>query len=399
MKDYKEIENNIKRGAVMKKKVMILMGIMLLISGVIIGCGEASEENPNDPDQSQAENDDETSQQEMESSEDDIDETTNEESEVEEEVEEEVVLVDPASVQANELGQIMVLMYHHIDEPEDTWVRTPDNFRRDLQELYDRGYRPVSLADYATGNIEVEPGYKPVVFTFDDGRQNNFNMIENSSGEWDIDPDSAVGILMDFHEEHPDFPLEATFFINGGTPFGQEDLVEFKLNFIVDQGMDIGNHSYTHANFNNLTAEELQYQLGRLNNMVLGYLPDYEVNTLALPFGSRPQNEDLMKYLHQGEYDGVSYENVAILEVGWDPYHSPFHQDFNPLKIRRVRASEMDVDGVGIYDWLGHFESGARSPYVSDGSKGTISFPKELEDRLGDQNSNSKKLQPYESGE
>ncbi len=378
----------------MNKKRIILISIMLLITTIFIGCSENPEEEEMEQNQSQAA-DEGALDPDEESDEVESNETSEEESEEEDREE----LVDPASVSANELGQVMVLMYHHINEPEDTWVRTPDNFRRDLKELYDRGFRPVSLVDYATGNMEVEPGYKPVVFTFDDGRQNNFNMMENSDGEWEIDPDSAVGILVDFHEEHPDFPLEATFFINGGTPFGQEDLVEYKLNFIVDQGMDIGNHSYTHANFNDLTAEELQYQLGRLNNMVLEYLPDYEVNSLALPFGSRPQSEELMKYLHQGEYDGIDYENIAILEVGWDPYLSPFHQDFDPLKIRRVRASEMDVDGVGMYDWIGHFESGARTPYISDGSRETISYPEELEDRLSDTASDSKILQPYESGE
>lgn len=381
----------------MNKNRILIMGIILLFVIAFIGCGENSEKEISEQDKSQAV-EDQALDQEEKSEEEESNATSSEEIE-EGEDEEAVVLIDPASVSANELGQVMVLMYHHIDEPEDTWVRTPDNFRRDLQQLYDQGFRPVSLTDYATGNIEIEPGYKPVVLTFDDGRQNNFNMIENSNGDWDIDPDSAVGILTDFHKEHPDFPLEATFFINGGTPFGQEDLVEYKLNFIVDQGMDIGNHSYTHANFDDLTAEKLQYELGRLNNMVLEYLPDYEVNTLALPFGIRPQNEDLTKYLHQGEYDGISYENIAILEVGWDPYHSPFHQDFNPLKIRRVRASEMDVDGVGMYDWLGHFESGARTPYISDGSAKTISYPQELADRLGDKASDSKKLQPYESKE
>ncbi|NBG89492.1 polysaccharide deacetylase family protein [Isachenkonia alkalipeptolytica] len=376
----------------MNKKQVVLMGIMLLIAVAIIACDESAEEEGNVLDQSQEE---ETLDQEEESKEEEADELTEEKSE-DEKMEESV---DPALVKANELGEVMVLMYHHIDEPEDTWVRTPDNFRRDLQELYDRGFRPVSLEDYATGNIEIDPGYKPVVLTFDDGRQNNFNMIENSDGEWEIDSDSAVGILTDFHEEHPDFPLEATFFINGGTPFEQEGLVEYKLNYIVDQGMDIGNHSYTHANFNNLSAEKLQYELGRLNNMVLEYLPDYEMNTLALPFGSRPKDEELMDYLHQGEYDGIAYENIAVLEVGWDPYLSPFHENFNPLKIRRVRASEMDVDGVGIYDWLGHFESGARTPYVSDGSKETISYPSTFEDRIDHSYWEKKELRSYDPEE
>ncbi len=365
------------------------MAMILIIAVTFIGCGQENDQEVREHEHTQEE---EVSSSEEESLDEKGQEESSEEKKEKEPIEKQV---DPASVNANELGEVMVLMYHHIDEPEATWVRTPDNFRRDLQELYDRGFRPVSLEDYAKGNIEIEPGYKPVVLTFDDGRQNNFNMIENSAGEWEIDPDSAIGILTDFHEENPDFPLEATFFINGGTPFEQEGLVEYKLNYIVDQGMDIGNHSYTHANFNNLTAEELQYELGRLNNMVQEYLPEYEMNTLALPFGSRPKNEELMGYLHQGEYDGVPYENIAILEVGWDPYLSPFHKNFDPLKIRRVRASEMDVDGVGMYDWLGHFESGARTPYVSDGSRETISYPSSFEDRLDDRHREEKNLRSY----
>ena len=33
----------------------------------------------------------------------------------------------------NEAGKIMVLMYHNIGEPEAEWVRTPANFRKDLE--------------------------------------------------------------------------------------------------------------------------------------------------------------------------------------------------------------------------------------------------------------------------
>jgi len=31
----------------------------------------------------------------------------------------------------NELGQIMILMYHKIGSPESEWMRTPQNFRQD----------------------------------------------------------------------------------------------------------------------------------------------------------------------------------------------------------------------------------------------------------------------------
>ena len=32
----------------------------------------------------------------------------------------------------NELGRVMVLQYHRIDQPEERWTRTPENLRRDL---------------------------------------------------------------------------------------------------------------------------------------------------------------------------------------------------------------------------------------------------------------------------
>ncbi|SNS05827.1 Polysaccharide deacetylase [Anaerovirgula multivorans] len=290
--------------------------------------------------------------------------------------------IDLQALRPNEAGEIMVLMYHHIREPEAEWSRTPDNFRRDLQELYENGYRPISLVDYATGSINTEVGYTPVVLTLDDGNQNNFNMIQNNQGDWDIDPDSAVGILVDFHEKHPDFPLEATFFINGGTPFGQAEWVEYKLNYIVEKGMDIGNHTYTHINFTNTTAEKIQEELGRLNNFVKQYLPEYEVNTLALPFGSKPKDTSLAPFLVEGEYEGEKYQHIAILEVGWDPYKSPFDKAFDPSRIRRVRASETKVDGVGIYDWMKALDQGGRLRYISDGDANTVTVPEKYRDKL-----------------
>ena len=55
--------------------------------------------------------------------------------------------------EANELGRVMILEYHKIDTPEARWTRTPENFRRDLQRLWERGYRTVALNDYLDGKM------------------------------------------------------------------------------------------------------------------------------------------------------------------------------------------------------------------------------------------------------
>ena len=54
----------------------------------------------------------------------------------------------PESLPPNELGRVMILEYHKIDRPESRWTRTPENFRRDLQRLWEHGYRLVNLGDY-----------------------------------------------------------------------------------------------------------------------------------------------------------------------------------------------------------------------------------------------------------
>ena len=85
---------------------------------------------------------------------------------------------NPALVKANEAGQIMILEWHTIGEQEGRWARTYTNFRKDLEVLYEKGYRLVSLRDVVTNNIQIEAGYTPVVLTFDDGTEGHFRYIE-----------------------------------------------------------------------------------------------------------------------------------------------------------------------------------------------------------------------------
>ena len=284
------------------------------------------------------------------------------------------------SLAPNEAGQIMVLMYHNIGEPEDEWVRTPDNFRRDLEVLYEEGYRPIRLKDFVAGHITTEAGYTPVVITFDDANLNNFNVLEDGT----IDPDSAFGILKDFGRDHPDFPLHVSFFADGSNPFRQPELLEWKIEQILAAGMDIGNHTQGHQNMTHSTAEEVQFYIGAQARFLESLIddPDYRVNTLALTYGIRPRDESLHKYLESGVYEGFSYQNVAILNVGWNPAHSPFDDRFNPMSIPRIRASEMKVDNVGMYNYLEFFRNNPGQRFISDGQPDVITVPEHLADRI-----------------
>lgn len=295
-----------------------------------------------------------------------------------------------SELEVNESGEIMVLMYHNIGEEEATWTRTPDNLRRDLNTLYQKGFRAITLEDYVSGNITTSPGHTPVVITFDDGRENNFRYLE---GTTDIDPDCAVGILEEFKKTHPDFNMTATFFLNG-LAFGQKDQEKEKLDFLVQNGYSIGNHTLTHPSLRKLSAEEIQKEIATLKSRFETLCPQADIDTLALPFGEKPKGDDFV-YTYQGQYDNTSYENVAVLLVGWDPYLSPYDKNFDFANIHRVRASETNVDNVGLYNWLEAYDNGTKARYISDGNPNTIAVPTSKAEKINTEQFSEKTLLTY----
>lgn len=387
-----------------KHKVKIV--ILSLISALLVGCGGQAlflnndENHINNEEKIIGNEIDENKKTEEESKKDTDnkieEEKNNTESNENSNVESDESSID-LSLRPNEAGQIMVVMYHGIDEKEATWVRTPENFRKDLEELYNKGYRPISLSDFVNNNINVEAGFTPVVITFDDGNLNNFNIIgEDENKKPIIDPNCAVAILEEFNKNHPDFPLEVTFFLNGKNPFRQLEYIEYKLNYIIEKGMDIGNHTIGHNNLSKTNDKnKIQEYIGTEAKYLESFVKNYKVNTIALPFGGRPEDKDLNIYLSKGSYDGLEYENIAVLNVGWMPSVSPIDKKFNNNSIHRVRASEMNVDGVGMYDWMSVFEKHPERRFISDGNPSIITVPKKYEDKVDNNKINDKKLYIY----
>lgn len=310
--------------------------------------------------------------------------------------------VDLKALKVNELGKIMVLMYHGIGEKEDVWVRTPENFRKDLKTLYDNGYRAIGMKDYIEGNISTPPGTTPVILTFDDGLQGQFNVIEGEDG-FEVDPDSAVGILEEFNKEYPDFGLKATFYVFYPIPFRQEKWINTKFEYLIDKGMEIGNHGYSHENLRMdmntkepRNAQFIQKALGKNVKHTREILPDYNVDSLALPYGAFPKDTEMHKYVVKGDFEGIEYHHKAVLLVGANPARPSYHKNTDMAKVPRIRASEMETEGLGLYDWLDHFERNPEERYISDGNPQTISFPTELKEFLNMDAIGDKTIQPYE---
>ncbi len=286
-----------------------------------------------------------------------------------------LVTFEPAFEDGNELGKIMILEYHRIGYPETRYQRTPENFRADIQRLYEAGYTPVNFYDVLQGLSHLAAGQKPVVLTFDDSDISQFRVLDDNT----IDADSAVGILLDFHNQHPiAWPTRATFFVLGNDVgehvaiFGQSSRAKAKLQFLVDNGIEIGSHTVNHVDLSVATSERIYWELAVSKKVIEDLVPGYTVQTLSMPYGGFPDSLDFLK---SGNWEEYQYSYVGNVAAWGGPTVSPFDPTFEPYKVSRIEVTSESFD-----QWLTYFEQNPHEYYISDGDPSRVSTPETATD-------------------
>lgn len=288
-------------------------------------------------------------------------------------------LVDPASVRANELGVVPVMMYHRItDDVTGDYDTTPKDFRAQLQRMFSTGYRPVCTIDLVRGQLAVAAGYTPVVLSFDDGYANQFRL--SPTGQ--IDPDCGVAILLQVCAEFEHCPPAGSFNINR-YPFGLDtpSAQRAGLARLHKLGFEIANHTFDHDNLADLDSTGVQEDMVRLQRMVHAAVPGAQVATMALPFGVSPLRRVLAR---TGRWDGESYLNEGVLQVGANPSASPFSTSFDPGAVPRIRSMSADGGRLPLTAnyWLDALQADPSRRYISAGNPGHVTVPAALRHRL-----------------
>jgi peptidoglycan/xylan/chitin deacetylase (PgdA/CDA1 family) len=289
------------------------------------------------------------------------------------------------------MGRIPILEYHLIGANEARWEREHTRFRRDLELLYERGYRPITVADLVDRRIDLPKGLSPVVFTFDDASPSQFRYIERN-GELVVDSTSAVGIWLAFQKTHPDWESKATFCVlsgaEGGRAFFGDRNIEgqktawrhAKLRFLAEQGFELCNHTLWHAQLSKYDDAVVQEQIARLALAVDSAVPGYAVRSFALPLGVWPKNQALAakgSWTDARSQRTIAYDHAAVLLVAGEPVPSPFDPAFNPLKLQRVQVVGNSLERT--LEWL---EKPGRR-YVSDGDARTVASARVMVARVG----------------
>jgi peptidoglycan/xylan/chitin deacetylase (PgdA/CDA1 family) len=272
---------------------------------------------------------------------------------------------DPAAVGANELGVVPVLMYHRIvAAPESVYDRTPADFRAELVRLAREHYVPVTAARYAAGDLDVPAGTHPVVLTFDDGDPSQVAL--DAAGE----PvrGTAVSIMREVAAEFPAFQPVATFFVNAdpfADPGGRRT-----LPWLAARGMEIGNHTATHANLARSGVDGVRQEILVEDRAIRQAVPGATPSTLAYPFGARPDDPNLA-------LKGPGYAYRGAFLVGANPAPSPHSADFDPAAIPRIRSQAATGEDARYCStvWLDTLAAAPGQRYTSDGRPDRVSYP------------------------
>jgi peptidoglycan/xylan/chitin deacetylase (PgdA/CDA1 family) len=294
--------------------------------------------------------------------------------------------VDPAEaaaeVGANELGQVPVVMYHRLmEDGGGDYDNTPEQFEGELRRLHEEGYVAVTTAELVGGQLDIPAGTTPVVLTFDDSTREQFALTEDG----EVDPDTAVGIMLRLEDELDGFRAAGSFYVLGSLFGASEERGAELLAELADLGFEIGNHTANHENLGQLDAAGVQAALAGGVANITAAVPGAEVRTLSYPYGIRPEDPSLVA---EGEHDGVSYTHEAGLLVGSGPAPSPHDVEFDPLAIPRIRSQPDVVEGAdpdfGSGYWLDVLADSPERRYVADGDPDTIAFPEELAGQLAE---------------
>ncbi|MBF8194664.1 polysaccharide deacetylase family protein [Nonomuraea sp. K274] len=273
-----------------------------------------------------------------------------------------------ASVKANELGQIPVLMFHRIvPKPTSTDDRSPQQFRADLERLVKDGYVPITAAEMVSGKIDIPAGKHPVVLTFDDSSPSQLTLSEMGVPQ----KDTAVAILREVAAKNPGFRPVATFFVTRDM-FGKSAREEQAqvLLWLKDNGFEIGNHTRDHLNLRGRTQKEVEEQIGSLAKQITS-LTYTKPSTISLPYGNQPRKKEWAMR-------GKLYRHAGAFLAGYTPAPAPFSKSFDPTGIPRIKVMEKKGDcaqfcSVAWLDWL---KKNPDMVYTSDGDVKTVAYPK-----------------------
>lgn len=248
-------------------------------------------------------------------------------------------------------GAVLILMYHNFGPTEHRYQRSYKNFRRDLTRLDAMGFRPVLMRDYIADKMNLPPGASPIILTFDDACDSQFELRKDGS----VDPHCAIGIWQDFAKTHPEFPLKGTFYILPRL-FGDKATRGEKARLLGQWGCELASHTWTHPFLAKSSDAKMEREVAKSFDMLRDF--GFTNPSLAYPYGSKPRDAWLLKDF---KYRGKEYRVPAGIMAFYGIARSPLQLKGRMFSIPRVEVCNF---GPSIDYWLRRIQEGRTAVYV-----------------------------------
>ncbi len=273
----------------------------------------------------------------------------------------------------NLTGKVMVLEYHHLggtplELKKDTqWRRSFASFDHDLAQLEAGGYRPITLRQLTSGKFRVPAGTTPVVLTFDDSLLHQVKFTPRGK----LDADCVLAHWLAFSRRHPDFPMRGVFFVNSAyhLAFRQPQFTRQKLELILKLGGEVGNHTWEHTNLGR--NHDPGADIGRGQQALQRWLPNYSIVSFALPYGVFPHPNALAWAGSWRDPRGhiVHWNYRGVVLVGAGPAPSPYTGKFDAHRLPRIQVFDHQLSR-----WLRYFDQHPGRRFISDGKRHPLRF-------------------------
>ncbi|MGB9877457.1 MAG: polysaccharide deacetylase family protein [bacterium] len=178
---------------------------------------------------------------------------------------------------------VPILMYHHIRIPpagakriERILTVTPEDFLKQMQVLYNAGYKTISLKDLFKRNWK-----KRFIITFDDGYKD---------------------VIQEAYPILASFGFKATVFVIVNEVDKPGHLTWWDIKFLESQGWEIGSHTLTHRNLCHLSTLDQWEEIYESKRILEGRL-GHPIYFFSYPAGRF--NEGVINLLKKAGYLGA----------------------------------------------------------------------------------------------
>jgi peptidoglycan/xylan/chitin deacetylase (PgdA/CDA1 family) len=202
----------------------------------------------------------------------------------------------------NHLNEFVMFVYHRFGDPKHLSTNiTIDDFRRQLEFLKSENFEVMTLSNAL--EAPFTEGRKRAVITIDDSFRSFY--------------ENGFSVLKEF-----DFP--ATLFVSTSTVGGEDYLTWKELGELRDSGIEIGNHSHSHAYFLDLNKE---VYLDSFRNDVLEAQRLFkkhlslEPTLFAYPYGE--YDPSMQEEVKQMGFKAATAQNSGIARIGHNTYSLP----------------------------------------------------------------------------